>query len=87
MTGLIYGLMKAWPEKVIALVYALLVKQWNSSSMHEFMKWRWMCPIPKKQGGVRMTDLRPYRWSKMRSLEDMVSLGESWNAGQLAERI
>ena len=64
MTGLTYGLMKAWPDKVIALVYELLVKQWNSSSMPEFIKWRWMFPIPKKQGGVRMTDLRPYRWSK-----------------------
>ena len=38
MTGLTYGLMKAWPEKVIAKVYDLLVKQWNSSSMPEFMK-------------------------------------------------
>ena len=44
MTGLTYGLMKAWPEKVIVAVYDLLVKQWNSSSMHEFVKWRWMCP-------------------------------------------
>ena len=51
--------MKIWPDEVIKTVYELLVKQWNSSTMPEFMKWRWLCPIPKRQGDVRMTDLRP----------------------------
>ena len=49
MTGLTYGLMKIWPDAVIKMVYELLVKQWNSSTMPEFMKWRWLCPIPKNK--------------------------------------
>jgi hypothetical protein len=38
MTGLTYGLMKIWPDEVIKAVYDLLVIQWNSDSMPEFMK-------------------------------------------------
>ena len=38
MTGLTYGLMKIWPEKLMDKVYDLLVRQWNSESMPEFMK-------------------------------------------------
>ena len=59
MTGLTYGLMKIWPDELIAKVYELLRRQWNSDSMPEFMKWRWLCPIPKKQGDISMEDLRP----------------------------
>ena len=59
MTGLTYGLMKIWPEELMDRVYDLLVRQWNSDSMPEFMKWRWLCPIPKKQGDISMEDLRP----------------------------
>ena len=59
MTGLTYGLMKIWPEELMDRVYDLLVRQWNSDSMSEFMKWRWLCPIPKKQGDISMEDLRP----------------------------
>ena len=49
MSGLTYQLMKVWPAKVIEHVYNLMVMQWNSNSLPEFMKWRWLCPIPKKQ--------------------------------------
>ena len=47
MTGLTYQLMKVWPDRVIERVYELMVMQWNSDSLPEFMKWRWLCPIPK----------------------------------------
>ena len=40
MTGLTYGLMKIWPEDVIKKVYDLMLQQWTSRSMPEFMKWR-----------------------------------------------
>jgi hypothetical protein len=59
MSGLTYGLMKVWPEEVISRVYVLMVQQWTSKSLPEFMKWRWLCPIPKKTGDIRREDLRP----------------------------
>jgi hypothetical protein len=59
MTGLTYGLMKIWPEDVIKKVYDLMVQQWTNKAMPEFMKWRWLCHIPKKMGDIRREDLRP----------------------------
>ena len=59
MTGLTYGLMKIWPEDVIKKVYDLMLQQWTNKAMPEFMKWRWLCPIPKKMGDIRREDLRP----------------------------
>ena len=59
MSGLTYQLMKVCPTRIIERVYNLLVHQWNSSSVPEFMKWRWLSPIPKKKGDVRREDLRP----------------------------
>jgi hypothetical protein len=53
MSGLTYGLMKVWPDGVINKVYNLMVQQWTSKSLPEFMKWRWLCPIPKKTGEIR----------------------------------
>ena len=59
MSGLTYQLMKVFPQKVIEHVYNLMVMQWNSNSLPEFMKWRWLCPIPKRTGDIRREDLRP----------------------------
>ena len=49
MTGLTYGLIKIWPDELMDKVYDLLVRQLNSDSMPEFMKRRWLCPIPKNR--------------------------------------
>ena len=40
ITGLTYGLMKVWSAEVIKKVYNLMVQQWTSKSLPEFMKWR-----------------------------------------------
>ena len=59
MSGLTYQLMKVWPDKIIKNVYNLMVMQWNSNSLPEFMKWRWLCPIHKRTWDIRIEDLRP----------------------------
>ena len=39
--------------------YEILVEMWNNKEIPEFMKWRWICLLPKVPNSLSPSDLRP----------------------------
>ena len=58
-TGLDYNMIKQWPEELLTLVHKDLSDQWSRKEIPDFWRWRWLCPIPKKQKLDDLNNLRP----------------------------
>ena len=52
MSDLTFGLMSIWPENVIKRVYDCLVTFWLSPECPEILKWKFICPIPKRSDDI-----------------------------------
>ena len=59
MSGLSYNMISQWPETMIDVVYACLVRVWETKEVPEFWKWKWLVPIPKDPDNVSLATLRP----------------------------
>ena len=59
-SGLTYGMIKHWPDSLIASVYDHLASLWESKAVPPWWQDRWLCPIPKvPDPDPSMDDLRP----------------------------
>ena len=59
VTGVSYLMVRLWTDEVIDKVYKLLIRMWESKSIPEFMKYKWMVLVPKVVGSLRKEDYRP----------------------------
>ena len=58
MSGLTYDLARHWPDSLVESVYTLLLDAWQKAEIPDFMKWKWLVPIPKKENPT-VKQLRP----------------------------
>jgi hypothetical protein len=58
ISGLTYNMVKAWPDKVKELAYALLSECWANNIIPDFWRIKWLVPIPKTPEPT-LNDLRP----------------------------
>lgn len=59
MSGLTYSMIKAWPEAFKAAAYSALAAIWESGVPPEYWKFKWIVPLPKDSGEVKISRLRP----------------------------
>ena len=59
MSGLSYNMISQWPELMVDVVYACLVRIWETKAVPDFWKWKWLVPIPKDPDDVSLSTLRP----------------------------
>ena len=59
LSGLTYGMMKAWPDEVSRLAHDLMVAMWGTNHVPEWWKFRWLAPIPKDPLAPSVDKLRP----------------------------
>jgi hypothetical protein len=58
LTGLSYNMIKKWPPHLLAAAHSALSALWDSRSIPDFWKWKWLVPIPKKADPT-LNELRP----------------------------
>ena len=58
ISGLTYGMMKAWPEDIHQSIYKGLCEAWTRKEIPESWRWRWLLPLPKVPD-PEITQLRP----------------------------
>ena len=58
LTGLIFALMKHWPEDIHKLIYELLASVWDAELAADWWQFRWLVPIPKQPGQPSLQAMR-----------------------------
>jgi hypothetical protein len=58
MSGLTYGMLRSIPHHVHLSIYQALTESWETNSIPDSWKWRWLLPIPKVIDPLP-TQLRP----------------------------
>ena len=71
-------MVKHWPEQVVRRIYDILMGLWESEHIPEFVKWRWITLLPKVEGSVKLSEMRP-----ISLLEVVRKLWNSFFAGKL----
>ena len=59
MTGLNYDMTRSWSKDIVKAIHHALSTLFESRTIPEYWKWRWLVPIPKKVADPTLADLRP----------------------------